>query len=132
MVKLMKSGNYKEGIKMTVMFILSNIALALYYFSLSKAYATNSLTWIWFSTLSAFFYFALQSCAHWMFSYEYYNMVRLIPFVLEDITPPKNMVRCNRLQFWFWMILNTVAAFVYTASFYFLFVSDIITEDMQT
>jgi hypothetical protein len=31
---------------------------------------------------------ALANIAHWAFSFEYYNMVRIIPFALDDIHLP--------------------------------------------
>ena len=67
-----------------------------------------------------------------MFSYEYYNMVRLIPFVLEDMSPPKGIIRCNRVQFWFWLVLNAVVAFLYASTFYFQYVAWLIDNDRTT
>ena len=65
-----------------------------------------------------------------MFSYEYYDMVRLIPYILDDIPPPKNMLRCNRIQFWFWLILNGVVAFCYGAVYFYVYSYDI-KSDIQ-
>ena len=66
-----------------------------------------------------------------MFSYEYYDMVRLIPYILDDIPPPKNMRRCNRIQFWFWLILNGVVAFCLGAVSFYAGFSYYIKSDIQ-
>ena len=67
-----------------------------------------------------FSYFGLVNVAHWMFSYEYYNMVRIIPYVLDDIPPPESIFRSNRIQFWVFTVLNIVVAFLVAASYYFM------------
>ena len=58
-------------------------------------------------------YWGLLNIAHWMFSFEYYNMVRIIPFVLDDIPIPENIIKLNKTQFWVWIILNTIAAILW-------------------
>ncbi len=55
---------------------------------------------------------ALTNTAHWMFSYEYFNMVRIIPFVLDDTIPPESILKSNKAQFWIWMVLNMVVSFL--------------------
>ena len=93
--------------------MLSNIALIVYYVALNKLNtgASNVTLNVWINAVTWFIYWALQNVSHWMFSFEYYNMVRVIPFVLEDIPLPENMVKSNRAQFWFWLILNVLVAF---------------------
>jgi hypothetical protein len=36
-------------------------------------------------------------------------MVRIIPFLLDDIPPPESIIKSNKAQFWIWMVLNTTA-----------------------
>ena len=54
-----------------------------------------------------------------MFSFEYYNMVRIIPFVLDDIPIPENIIKLNKTQFWVWIILNTIAAVLWVITAFF-------------
>ena len=88
-MKLIKSKKYKEGIKITSFFIISNVALIVYYDSLTKlkSYSLTSPT-IWINAFTWFIFCALQNVAHWMFSYEYYNMVRVISYIMDDIPVP--------------------------------------------
>ena len=54
-----------------------------------------------------------------MFSYEYYNMVRIIPFVLDDSSVPERIVKSNRIQYWVLLVINAVVAFIYAITYYF-------------
>ena len=40
-----------------------------------------------------FFFEKLRDVAQWMFAYEYYNMARIIPFVLDEINPPEHIAK---------------------------------------
>ena len=64
-------------------------------------------------------YIGLQSVANWMFSYEYFNMVRIIPFVLDDVPPPESILKSNKVQFWLWTVLNMIVAFLSGIFVYF-------------
>ena len=115
--KLVRSGKYREGIKITVLFLLSNISYGVGTIAALEVYTdpkNNTLNhaylWIGLITFCSFIFTAFQNIAHWMFSYEYYDMVRTIPYVLEDIPLPKGMARSNRVQFWFWLGLNALFA----------------------
>ena len=79
--------------------------------------------------MTAFVEFAFQNVGHWMFSYEYYNMVRTISYVLDETPPPESIVRSNRIQFWFWLVLNTVVAFLLASANYFLYNFAYVNED---
>ena len=57
---------------------------------------SKTLPWLWANVLLAPIYLGLVNVAHWMFSYEYYNMVRIIPFVLDDIPPPESILTSNK------------------------------------
>jgi hypothetical protein len=35
---------------------------------------------------------------------------------MENIPIPKGMLKSNRIQYWFWMVLNIVAAFLFAAA----------------
>ena len=119
LVKLICSGKYNEGVKITLLFMLSNIAIVFYYVSGFNLYAErNILVNVCVNGITTLVYCALQNTAHWMFSYEYYNMVRLIPYILDDITPPESMVKCNRVQYWFWLLVNIIFAIGYGASIF--------------
>jgi hypothetical protein len=57
------------------------------YIATQTIHKKNNLPWLWANTLLVPIYLGLVNVAHWLFSYEYYNMVRIIPFVLDDISP---------------------------------------------
>ena len=118
--KLTRSGNYKAFIKITSIFLLANvidIVGALTYYEYLKHKSNNAL--LAFYSLSLAINNGLGNNAHWGFSFEYYNMVRIIPFVLDETLPPQSIVNSNKAQFWLWTILNTVAAVLLGVSFYF-------------
>ena len=46
-------------------------------------------------------------------------MVRIIPFVLDEIPPPERMLKENTVQFWVWNVLITIAAILLGCSLYF-------------
>jgi len=50
---------------------------------------------VWIEIHVAFYAIAsgLAHMAQWMFAYEYYNMVRIIPFVLDDVPLPERIVK---------------------------------------
>ena len=65
-------------------------------------------------------FFLLPNLAHWMFAHDYYNMVRIIPHVLDDTAPPKSTLKSKRAQFWFWLILNSIVGFACGVSAYYI------------
>ena len=102
--------------------MFSNIGLLAYQITFWRIRTyTHSLFWI--NAISYFIYWVFQNISHWMFSFEYYQLARVIPFVLEDIPLDEDMVKSNRVQYWFWLILNVIFAFLYGASVYFLYVA---------
>ena len=114
------------------MFILSNIAMILWLILVNKT-EEGSILAIWIVSVASFIEFASLNAAHWMFSFEYYNMVRIIPYVLDDSSPPESIVRSNRAQFWFWLVLNIVVAFLFGCANYFMYVSEkYVKNDMKT
>ena len=70
------------------MFFLANVA-AIFgnfaYFEYLKDITNNF--WLRVNLLTVVFNWGLMNIAHWEFSFEYYNMVRIIPFVLDEIPP---------------------------------------------
>ena len=46
-------------------------------------------------------------------------MVRIIPFVLDEIPPPERTLKENTVQFWVWNVLITIAAILLGCSLYF-------------
>ena len=89
LAKLIPSGNYKAFVKITFMFLLSNVAGIFGEFAFSKYFIemTNSV-WLTVASLCLVFNWGLVNIADWEFSFEYYNMVRIISFVLDEIPPP--------------------------------------------
>ena len=110
--KLAKRGSFKAGIKITLLFLFSNIAYICYYHAYEQ-FASNRYSsfsfWIFLAGACSFI-ISLQYVAQWMFSFEYYNMVRIIPYALDNIPLPEDIIRNNRAQNWFWLVLNTVVA----------------------
>ena len=91
LVKLIRSGNYKVFTKITVIFIISNVALTAYYYSSLESSRLHMI-----STFNVIFW-GFLSFGHWMFSFEYFNMARIIPFVLNGVAPPENLVKSNKV-----------------------------------
>jgi|LakMenE01Jun11ns_1017448.scaffolds.fasta_scaffold9544529_1 hypothetical protein len=90
--KLIRRGNFKEGIKIMVMFLLSNLAFLIMTVSeqvLIENLKSSLLVVVYPVAISLLFGF--YGLAQWMFSFEYYNMVRIIPFVLNEIPPPESI-----------------------------------------
>ena len=89
LAKLIRSGNYKVFVRITVMFLLSNVTGIFYIFAYSEYLKdTTNNVWLIVNSTCLFIYWGLSNIAHWEFSFEYYNMVRIIPFVLDEIPPP--------------------------------------------
>ncbi len=79
---------FKKGIQITILFIIANVGQIVYYASVHNLDSVHN--WdlefnIWIYSASMFVKMSLTGVAHWIFSYEYYNMVRLVPFVLDDL-----------------------------------------------
>ena len=106
--------------------LLSNVALilsgALAPYCPDKFGQPNFNLWLIMKALYFCLYVGALTIGHWMFSYEYYNMVRIIPFVLNDIAPPESILKSNRVQFWVWIGINMIVAFLGgVAKYFFLF-----------
>ena len=71
------------------MFLLSNVTAVIYEIIFIACGGTiSNYFWPGVSSFCLAIDWGLLNIAHWNFSYEYYNMVRIIPFVLDDIPPP--------------------------------------------
>ena len=75
---MVRSRKYMQGIKITSLLIVSNIALIVYNVCAAKYFfeGSQSMNLAWVIGITWFVYAGLQNVSHWMFSYEYYNMVR--------------------------------------------------------
>ena len=116
LAKLIQSGRYKVFATITVLFIISNLSM-IFYSIFTKNMTTSSAPW-----MTSTFYVIMLGCeniGHWMFSYEYFNMARIIPFVLNGVAPPESLVKSNKVQYWFWFILNIVVIVLLGVSSYF-------------
>ncbi len=88
-VKLIRSGKYKAFVKITAMFLLANFSGFFATFALVKYFKdTTNYVWLLVDSLCSAINWGLLNIAHWSFSFEYYNMVRIIPFVLDETPPP--------------------------------------------
>ena len=74
------------------MFLLSNLALPFCEIAYFEYYKTSSSVWLGMYSLCLAIVYGLANIAHWSFSFEYYNMVRIIPFVLDDMPPSKSII----------------------------------------
>ena len=83
--KLIRSGKYKPFVNITVMFLLSNVTVGLNEYLENN---TSNNAWLAVCSFSLAISWGLSNMAHWSFAYEYYSMVRIIPFVLDDIPLP--------------------------------------------
>jgi drug/metabolite transporter superfamily protein YnfA len=71
------------------MFLLANVTGILGTFAASEnlKVSTNNV-WFTVDVISLAINRGFLNIADWEFSFEYYNMVRIIPFVLDEIPPP--------------------------------------------
>ena len=107
------------------MFLLSNVAGVFGTFAYSeKLKDTTNNVWLLVYSLILAINQGLANIADWEFSFEYYNMVRIIPFVLDEIPPPLIIVKSNIAQFWILTILNTIAAVLLGVSSFFKNIND--------
>jgi uncharacterized membrane protein YoaK (UPF0700 family) len=71
------------------MFLLANVAGIFGIFTYSElSKDTTNYVWLTVNAINLAINWGLSNIAHWEFSFEYYNMVRIIPFVLDEIPPP--------------------------------------------
>jgi hypothetical protein len=71
------------------MFLLANVVGLLGNFAYSEYFKdTSNHSWLAVFSLSVAINWGLTKIADWEFSFEYYNMVRIIQFVLDEIPPP--------------------------------------------
>ena len=76
------------------MFLLANVAGVLVYIVQYESIKnTSNNFWLEASFFSISMNWGLLNISHWNFSFEYYNMVRIIPFVLDEIPLPENIIR---------------------------------------
>ena len=67
------------------MLVVANIAIIVYKLSYLYIFtAKNKVPWIWTRTVSIYLFYSFFNVSHWLFSFEYYNMVRVITYTLED------------------------------------------------
>ena len=55
-------------------------------------------------------------------------MIRIIPYVLDEVSTPPEIVKSNRIQFWIWLILITVVAFCLNVCLYFSTIESAIND----
>ena len=99
LVKLVWCKDHKKLIIIIVLFILANLTLIISYHTFIKSKSAVLInTWKRLFIASAqFIYFACFDVAVWLFGFEYYNMVRLIPYQLEEMPPPPGLIKCNKI-----------------------------------
>jgi hypothetical protein len=119
LIKLNLTGKYKEFTKITLAFLISNIALISFFTVDLITDITKGVIWIRVSFY--IIYLSLLGIGHWLFSYEYYNMVRIIPFVLDGLSLPEEISKSNRIQFWIGITLNSFISVVYGIAYYFCY-----------
>jgi len=71
-----------------MIFLLSNVAVILWILTFERWKKTKTNFVIFIFSSFWFIYLGTLAIGHWIFSYEYYNMVRIIPFVLDGNPPP--------------------------------------------
>jgi hypothetical protein len=102
------------------MFLLSNVAGVFNLIAYPEYFKdTSNHIWLGAASFSVATNWGLANIAHWEFSFEYYNMVRIIPFVLDALPPLQSIIYQNTAQFWIWIVLNTMAAVAIGVSTYF-------------
>ena len=118
MMKLIKEGEHNQCIKILALYIISNGAMIVCTFLNTKTVdklASNSDEVLWLLVTSGLAFAIFLTCsnvAHWLFCFEYYHTVRTMKYVHEEIRVPQKIQKCDRIQYWTWIILSIVSAIV--------------------
>ena len=115
LIKLLREGEHKECIKIMVLYIISNAAMIVctrLNIKLTNENVRVHLLVVWIQITFAT-YFICSNVAHWLFCFEYYHMVRIIKYVHDDIPVPPEIEKCDRIQYWVWIILCICSSLVY-------------------
>ena len=104
--KLVKNGEYKGIIKILALLIISTICLSIYFlaYRFHKDYQKD--VWQIVRIASYGIGFACLNVAHWLFAFEYYNLIRIRPYAEKDQPVPVHVVKSNNCQYWFWIAVN--------------------------
>ena len=102
-VKLVKNEENKTLCMIIGLLIISNIACILYH----SAFKSPENVW---DDGMYFLHYVCLAVSHWTFSYEYFKMARVLPYVLIEENIPKKATSCNKVHYWIWFLLNIVSS----------------------
>lgn len=80
MRKIVKNGEYKGVIKILSLLIISTICLCTYFLAYRFHEDSDKNAWQKVRFFSYGIGFACLNVGHWLFAFEYYNLIRLRPY----------------------------------------------------
>ena len=109
LVKLLKGSNNRKAIKVTLWFFFSNIAYIvgiICFAKLAGKSSDNPDVWCFLLATCIGVFICFQSVAHFQFTFNYFQVVMMIPYVIENKKMPPRKQNCLMSYFWAWRIAN--------------------------
>lgn len=116
LVKLLRGSNNRKAIKVTVLFFFSNIASIVGISCFVKLIGDSSdkpEALCYTIAICSGVFICLQSVAHFQFTFNYFQVVLLIPYVIENKKMPQRKQTCLMSYFWAWGIANGTLSVLY-------------------
>ena len=114
LMKLLKGGNNKKAIKVTLWFLFSNIVYIIGFLCTTFINDSAKVTVLCaISALCIGIFFFCQSEAHFEFTFNYFNVVIVIPYILNRKIMPNQVKTCMTSYLWAWRISNLILSILY-------------------
>ena len=114
LMKLLKGGNNRKAIKVTLWFFFSNIAYIIGFLCIAFINDSAEVTALCaISALCLGIFFFGQSEAHFEFTFNYFNVVIVIPYILDRKNTPNQVKTCMMSYLWAWRISNLILSILY-------------------
>ena len=101
--------NNRKAIKVTLWFFFSNIAYIvgiICFAKLARKSSENPDVWCFLLAFCIGVFICFQSVAHFQFTFNYFQVVMMIPYVIENKKMPPRKQNCLMSYFWAWRIAN--------------------------
>ena len=94
--KTLKCHEHKDIIKIIVMLISSSLML-LVFFCFDQEVDQGNFEHPLTLSLTLGIGFSFFNLGHWMFVYEYYNLVKIMPYVYDNKKVPRHILQRNKI-----------------------------------
>ena len=115
LIKVYNEKKFPQAITILLLLAISNLVNSigpLLDYLLYNGENSNTMLII-FMAVSYTIYYTCFNVAHWLFAYEYFNLVRTIPYVFANKKIPQELLASNKRQYWFWLTLNIVFSLIF-------------------